>query len=483
MSFKIDVLIIHSESDNKTSGKHEQGWVSNFQKFLNLLLQQVLGEMPNIMVKSENDKITGADINTVAVTIPVLSKAFLSSGKTLDLLEEFAKNSLNEKTPRIFKVLKQPIKREEQPSKIQDLLPYELYFFDPETHETTEYNEFFSEEAEYDFWMKMVDLAYDIHESLILLKAKKGNTENLKSIFSRKTVYLAETGHDLTVQRNIIKRELQRHGYKVIPDHILPTNVNDLGKDVEKELERADFSIHLIGSSYGDIPEGSDKSIVDVQNQLAIERSNRKDNPFVRLVWIPTDLSKASEKQRAFIENLKRDNDFSESAGILQTPLEDFKNIIREELRISGPKKRLNLLTEKELSNGKPSIYVLHDKVDEKDVKPFIDQIKNSGYEVLTPIFKGELMDLRQTHINNLQRFDAAIIYQNKVNDQWVRMKLLDLLKAPGFGRHKPIKGRAVISEKDPVYVKGYTNLDITLIGGKEDNKMDSLREFLKNLN
>jgi len=57
------------------------------------------------------------------------------------------------------------------------------------------------------YWMKMVDLAYDIHETLLLLKQGEQKTET-KNIFRRKTIYLAETGHDLSVQRNIIKREL-----------------------------------------------------------------------------------------------------------------------------------------------------------------------------------------------------------------------------------------------------------------------------------
>lgn len=49
------------------------------------------------------------------------------------------------------------------------------------------------------------------------------------------------------------------------------------------------------------------------------------------------------------------------------------------------------------------------------------------------PDFEGELLSVRQKHIDNLRNFDAAIIYRGKVNEQWVRMKILDLLKAPGI--------------------------------------------------
>lgn len=480
MSFKIDVLIVYAENDNTAEGK-DLGWVTNFQKFLQLLLQQVMGKSPNILLKNENDSVTATDIKNVALLVPILSKSFISSGKSLDLIEDFASKTSKSNVTRLYKVLKQPLRREEEPAKLRELLPYELYSIDPDTEETSEYYEFFSLEAEHDFWMKMVDLAYDIYESLIVLQGIE-HEKDVRSILSRRTIYLAETGHDLTVQRNIIKRELQRHGYKILPDHTLSNNIDELKVNIRKEIEECDLSIHLIGNSYGEIPEGSDRSVVDIQNQIAVEKSKNSGNKFLRLIWIPTDLHRASERQKSFIDNLKRDTDFSENSGIFQTALEDFKNILREELLIFGTKKKLNLLTEEELSNGHPTVYVMHDKVDEKDAKKIIDYIKKQGYKVVTPEFDGELLDLRQVHINNLQRFDAAIIYQNKVNDQWVRMKLLDLLKAPGFGRSKPIKGRVVISEKNPEYVKAYAQHKIMLINGEED-KMNSLQEFLKNLN
>ncbi len=54
---------------------------------------------------------------------------------------------------------------------------------------------------------------------------------------------------------------------------------------------------------------------------------------------------------------------------------------------------------------------------------------------------------------------DFALVYQGHVNDQWVKMKLLDLLKAPGFGRRKPILNKGVVVSK---YSKGdFENLNI----------------------
>src|SRR5688500_13605304 len=88
----------------------------------------------------------------------------------------------------------------------------------------------------------------------------------------------------------------------------------------------------------------------------------------------------------------------------------------------------------------------MHDRIDHLDVQPLKDVIEKSGFKVLLPEFEGELLELRQKHIENLRNFDCAINYKGKVNEQWVRMKALDLLKAPGFGRKKPIMGKAIVA-------------------------------------
>lgn len=482
MSYKIDVLIFHAENDNAVQRKHELGWVSNFQKFLTLLLQQVLGKEPNIMLKSEADTITAADVENIAVIIPLLSTSFISIGNINPLMQEFMDITEKNKTNRIFKVLKQPIKRNHQPEIIQDLLPYELYYQNPLTYEIKEYHDFFSEEAEEDFWMKMVDLAYDIYESLAILQNEREKAD-VRSIYSRKTIYISETGPDLAVQRNIIKRELLRYGCKILPDHALPDHIDEIQKSMWRDLEKADLCIHLVGNSYAMIPAGATNSIVELQYKLSTTFSKQPHSTLKRFIWIPSNLSLASDRQQAFIEKLKRDNDFTNSGEIFQTSLEDFKNIIREELLISrNQKKKLTLLTRKELLKEHPSVYVIYDKVDEADAQPIKELIKEAGYLILTPAFEGELLDLRQAHINNLQKLDAAIIYQNKVNDKWVKMKIMDLIKAPGFGRHKPMKGRILVSEKQPEFGEEFTKYDISMVNGEKENKIHSLQEFLKNL-
>lgn len=478
MVFDIDVLIVFADRDNETTGKNEPGWVSQFKKFLELMLIQVLGKQPNVMLKSEHDNMTSPKLDNVAVLLTILSKDFIQSGKCLDHVESFYKQVESQSVPRLFKVFKSPLSVLEQPPRLRELLGYEMYQIDPESGDMREYTDYFSTDAERQYWMKMVDITYDIYDVLLSLKNNTKATQT--TLYKRKTIFLAETGHDLSVQRNIIKRELQRHGYNVLPNQTLPGTLSDLERLVNRDLEQSNLSIHLIGSAYGEIPEGSDKSIVDIQNKLSAERTARarsNNQEFSRLIWIPTNLIHASERQKAFIENIKRDVEAQEGAEILQTSLEDFKNIMREELVDSVERTPV-------VDTDGRSIYVMHDRIDQQEVKPFIELIKSTGFNVLIPQFEGDLLELRQKHIDNLVNLDAAIIYKGKVNEQWVRMKALDLLKAPGFGRKKPIVAKAIFTTPGSgLPVENFKSQNLRVIEGDLQRSLESLKTFLQEFN
>jgi hypothetical protein len=476
----IDVLIVFADRDNETTNKTELGWVSQFKKFLELMLTQVLGEKPNVMIKGEHDSLTSPKLDNAGVLVTVLSKDFIQSGPCLDHIESFYKaiESSSKNRNRVFKIFKTPLSLQEQPPRLRELLGYEMYQIDPDSGEIKDYSDYFSTEAERQYWMKIVDLAYDIYDALLYLK-DEGVTSDVKNIYKRKTIYLAETGHDLSVQRNIIKRELQRHGYVVLPNQTLPGNLTDVDRLVRKDLNESNLSIHLIGSAYGEIPQGSDRSIVDLQNKFAAEKSTRakeRQEEFSRLIWISPSLSNASERQKSFIENIKRDIESQEGAEILQTPLEDFKNIMREELVGVGEKKAI-------VDIGR-SIYLMHDRVDHKEVIPIKELIEKSGFKVLIPEFEGELLELRKKHIDNLRNFDAAIIYKGKVNEQWVRMKALDLLKAPGFGRKKPIIGKAIVTAPgSKMNMDSFKSQNVRVFEGDPQRSIESLKTFLQEFN
>lgn len=476
MPIEIDVLIVFADHDNETIG-NEIGWVSQFKKFLELTIEQVLGEKPSIMLKGEYDIMTSPKLDNAGILIPILSKDFVQTSRCTDNLESFCQliDSSEKRFSRIFKVMKSPVPVQQQPLQVRELIGYEMYRLDQDTGEVIPYWDYFSVEAERQYWMEIADLCYEICDTLHWLKSGATRPDELK-IKKGKSIYLAETSHELSVQRNTIARELQRLGYTVVPTQSLPGQLDDLEKIVRRDLAESSISIHLIGRSYGEIPEGADRSVQEIQNNLAAERitSKEKMGEFSRLIWIAPDLNSPNERQKRFIEMLKRDVEGQESTEIIQTLLEDFKNTIREEIEDATEKKVL-------YDKGVPAIYLIFDRADETSVKPIIDLIENTGFSVLLPVFEGDPLELRQKHIENLRNLDAAIIYKGKSNEQWLRIKSQDLLKAPGFGRKKPIVAKAIVSEPGSITnAEAFIRQNLRLIEGDSRESLESLRTFLQ---
>ncbi|MCB0497622.1 MAG: hypothetical protein KDC79_15870 [Cyclobacteriaceae bacterium] len=475
---EIDILINYSETDNSSEGGNP-GWVTSFEKFLQTILKQVLGANPTIVSKSDTDSLTKSELKNSATLISIVSNDMVKSGPCLDAVEAFYNQDTSKS--RLFKVMKEHVDYEQQPQHLAQLIPYDLYDGSKINESQPAFYDYFGPEAEQIYWMKLVDLAYDINEVIHQLNSKESG--DAKPLYERKSIYLATTGNDLTVQRNVIRRELQRHGFKVLPEYNLSNNLENLTNDITENLSKSIFSIHLLGSSYGDIPEGSDRSIVDLQNKIASQTTTSAGHKLQRLIWIQPDQSKSSERQRAFLENLQRDISTLEGAEVLQTPLEDFKNIMREEIFVNenfGASNGQKL----HLDKNKQNVYLIYDKIDKEGVTPVIKLLVKEGFNVIEPDFEGTLLDVRRGHLEKLKLFDLAIVYQGKVNINWVRMKLLDLLKAPGLGRNKPIVGKAVIAGEGVEFKKElYEDFEVELIpsGGKKPDEK-ALLSFIKGL-
>ena len=479
-----DIIINYTEKDNQAeNGKN--GWITDFARFLEIMLTQVLGKNPNISLKSEDSSLSAAELKNTGILISILSPHFINSSRCLEAIDEFSKTNQSTTTKRLFKVLKTKVEYEDQPLKLKDGLAYELFDLDYDSGDSVIFNDYFGPAAENVYWMKMVDLAYDIHESLLVLQETE-KQDKVKPLYKRETIFLAETGQDLNVQRNVIRRELQRHGYRVLPDHMLPREVKSAEKIINDVLTESIMSVHLIGNSYGDIPVGGDRSIVDMENKLAAQKVH--DNPggrkLQRLIWINPHQENSSDQQKTFIENIQRDLTALEAAEIFQIPLEDFKNTLREELFDERAGKD-NLEKEVSIDDKKLNVYLIYDQVDDTEAKIVSKELIKAGLNVIQPEFDKGVLMLRKIHNEKLRLFDVGIIFKGKVNDNWVRMKLLDLLKAPGLGRSKPILGKAVIGGMGvDMQQELYADFDIDVLSMDKKNELtENLDKFIKGLN
>ncbi|MEM9896998.1 MAG: DUF4062 domain-containing protein [Bacteroidota bacterium] len=499
MSQAPKIAILYSDKDDELIAGGINGWVSNFQRFLDTLMQQISRASLQIdMINEEefNEKVL-LEYNCLLVVTTENLVAQSNICTALDLLAKRLKKAddlIVGGVSRIFKVLKKPYSAEEALPELEDLISYDFFLIDPLTGDPQEFTRFFGSDAERSYWMKLVDMAYDITH---VLNTKPGSKkDDLAAIPREKTVYLASTGVDMVIQRDIIKRELIRHGYKVLPDHSLPKEIKSLERMVRDDLDRCRLSIHLIGEDYGYKPKGSDLSVVDIQNRIASdhthqmadknkELSQEEKQPFSRLIWVSPDLNNISERQKIFIEDLKSDAASLEEAEVLQIQLQELKSIIREELVTGG---RLNAKrygrvgsAEKKKEASAKIIYLIADKRDVKQIDEVRNYLSKKGFTVVAPTYEGDLVDLRYIHQENLRRCDASLIFYGEASQEWINTKLQDLLKAPGFGRDKPIQAKGVYFKAKREIDTGHFERNNALILGNRDEAFepDDLTPFL----
>ncbi|MEM7297851.1 MAG: DUF4062 domain-containing protein, partial [Bacteroidota bacterium] len=455
-------------------------------------------ENPEIKLINESS-FKGDSLADFSVIISVVTNNFVKEGSIVKHLNSHCKklkadnNLIADGVPRFFKVLKRPFDPDEHLSELEDLLTYDFYLVDPLTGDPQEFTRFFGNDAERSYWMKLVDMAYDINH--VLHAKERSEDGTYEEIPREKTVYLASTGVDMVIQRDIIKRELIRHGYKVLPDHSLPKEAKALDRMVRDDLERCRLSIHMVGEDYGYKPRGSELSVVDMQNRVASDHTYQmveknealkpdEKQPFSRLIWVSPDLKNVTERQKIFIEDLKSDAASLEEAEVLQISLQELKTIIREELVTGGRFKIRKDITGLDQANEEDKtkmIYLIADKRDVKEIDDLQAYLKKQGFNVVSPSYEGDLVDLRYIHQENLRRCDASLIYFGNATEEWIKTKLQDLLKAPGFGRDKPMEAKAVYFDgKKDVDLEHYKKNNALVLGNNGGEfTPDHLKPFL----
>lgn len=441
MNFECDAFISYAHLDNVALVEGRKGWIAGLHRALEVRVAQLLGKSADIW---RDPKLAGNDLfsdtigdrlRRAAGLISILTPRYVRSEWTRKELSEFCRVAAQQggirirDKARLFKVLKTPVPLDAHPPELQGLLGYEFFKVDPETGKVLELDEIFGPEAQRDFWLKLDDLAHDICCLLETIgSAEESTTAPMEE---RGAVYLAQTTPDLADERDSIKRDLQQHGYTALPDDPLPLGASEMKAAVRNDLSRCRLSIHLIGRSHGLVPEGGEESLIEIQNELAIERGARGD--FSRLVWISPALRIDDERQRTLRERLRTDPRLHKNADLLETGLEDLRTVYQERLRgPAGP------VATADRSGKLVRLYLIYDGRDAAATAPWAEFLFEQGFEVTGPIFEGDEGEIREYHQENLSDCDAALILYGAGSECWLRRQLRELQKSAGYGRTKP---------------------------------------------
>ncbi len=456
MSFGQNIYLIKSENDGQD--QISKDWTSSFRRFLELLLTRLSGEKTQIN-EITSDHLSIEDIYTPqTLLIPVVDIDLLNSNNFKDEIKIFHEKAINKGSnnipwnSRIFKVLREPQKGHFLLDYLSNSISYDFFHYDSSTEELVLYDDFTGPTSEKTFWMRLYDMAYDIFKVVDNLKNAESEIAKIANDLNQITIYLSEVGADLISQRDSLKRELLRNGYRVLPEKNMPQDLESIMKQVKKDLADSNMSLHLVGSDYGKI-QGTNSSIIDLQNRMAIQHFNEMEKMdaksnmnFGRVIWVSPDMKNVSVKQRLFIENLKKDSESMKDSDLLETTIEELKAFVIN--KIEDAKKNYQKIYGKE-GEEKKLIYLIHEKADALKCKKIEDFLEKNGYEVISSDFEGNPDDIRARHNDNLKRCDATLIYYGNENEGWIKSKQKELLKSLGLGREKPISPQAILIENE----------------------------------
>ena len=493
MKYEFDVYISFSEEDNKTTDG-AIGWVDNYVRFLNTILGQLLNRTPIIVLannreqfKKEKGYTTEELLKNTGTFVSILSENYVKDEKCTSDVDIFSKHHLEKlkffeeseqkEGTGLFKAIKQPVEVNTQPESLKKILGFNFYKFDSESNQIIQLQDYFDSSAKKTYWLSLVDLAYHIYYVI-------GEKQEIKS--SGRTIYLAETTPDQEEYRNNVKRELQSHGFRVLPNAPLQTNSMDLKNEILSYLKQSTLSIHIMGEYYGEKVGNSDYSLPEIQNVVAAnycDDNRKKVNfmPFERIIWIDPNMNIQDEKQKFYLNQLKKDIDNLADAEIVQTPLEIFKSIVynKASQSIDSLKRKLS----QKLNSDKKPIYLIHGLEDKNTVQPLTEWVKKNGFELIPSIFEGDQFDLVNKHRTNLATCDGVIIFYAHYNEQWLRTKLQDIIKSPGFGRKQPFYAKAIyMGLEDSVVKQIAIDQGLTIIENEGNFKSHLMEEFLNDI-
>jgi hypothetical protein len=493
MQYDNDIFVSYAHVDNEPFD-NPQGWIDRFDQKLRLRVAQLLGSPPSVWRDTRlqgNEYFAGSigdGISSTRLMLSVVSPRYVNSAWCRGEVREFSRRAAQTgdaaagNLTRVFKIVKTHVPEEEMPEELRGLLGYHFYEFD-ERGRAREFRQDDPPNKDQRYWDRLEDIALDIVNAIKSLREKTDEARREASDYEddalplEKKVYLAETTSDVTAERDRIRRELQQRGYYVLPDRELPRRASEFEEAVREALARCVLSVHVVGSTYGLVPEGEEeRSVVRWQEELAAERA-ASDKDFARIIWMPPGLEPQGKRHSAFVEELQ--TKLGAGAELLQTSVEDLKLRVLEKLK----PKPAPVSTQSEETNGVKQVYLICDNRDVDDVKPVEDFLFQEGFDTKNSVLDTEGTDVAQAHREYMVKCDAALIYYGNANPMWLSTKIDDLKKARDWGRAAPFDARAVyVSSPQTPQKQRFRTHEVPVLQNFESFRPEALAPFVNAL-
>jgi hypothetical protein len=472
MNLEYDIFISYG-AEPSPGEQNTATWAQQFCQYLYIVLQRLFNEKPTLLLHDDlrtRQKLMNEDsgdiLSKTGVFVIIIRPEDIGSEnylKELQKIYEIAFNGTdgNVKRNRIFKVVTMPLKEEEEPELLKSELRYNFYEINRYNKKPVTYALMNGSLPEDKFWSRLVDLAYDIYNSLHELKNQPVST----SVSGNGScIFLAETSFDQQENRDILKRELRHLGYKVLPLLPLSNDGEPVRMAIEDCLQQSVLAIHMMGAFYGDFLKNSKYSLIDFQARVVkeyIESKEKRRKPH-QIIWVPSDLKTTDQRQSLYLKRIKRD-ETQEKTEIVEAPLEVFKTIIHNKLREITH-------TSEFVPHTGHILYILYEEPEKQKIQEYISLIQNRGFSVINNMNTEKEYYSITDHLNTLKKVDAVLIYKGNSTMEWLNSKIRDLVKIPGYGKEKPFKAIGIFSPQKTTDKSLLFLRNVTVIWNEEIN-------------
>lgn len=446
MKIERHAFISYAHIDNELLPAEQDGWVTRFHKVLAQMLAGRLGEKVNIW---RDDTLRPAmkfpaeiedKLRHTAVLVSVLSPRYLKSDWCREELEHFCRLAQDEgglvvdNHCRVFKVVKLPLDHaddEDLPAEIHDTLPYD--FFVVENNTPIELDPSYGEQYGQKFLRRVAAVATDLKRVIGLLSNPDAPPKS-----AGPTVYLAATSSDRDDDRGILATELARMGCTVLPDHNLPVVEAALVDDVRAMLARSTLAIHLVGDRRGFVPDGeSQRSLVEIQNDLAVERC--RNTPMPRVIWVPASLQPRQPDHAAFVQRLHTQAEAQLQADLVTGDFETVKQSVRAALaRLREPQARPAPISAPPPAT-KRRAHVLLQAADRRSSVAFLRELQARRARVSFPILSGDPSAMHEANQTLLLECDEVWVYYGAGDEAWRYQQSRELDRIRALRPQRPL--------------------------------------------
>lgn len=414
--------IILLRPDDHGSGP-DTSWIEQLAHNLKLASDRYGADLSGIRLLSAKEKDAGQFLQSAPAIILIYHESYLGDAGFVKLVEKelFRKGD----TRKVIMITASPPHREAFGGRGMGLASFGLFGPDGIFNESSP-----------SYWSVLLDIVQDL-----------GN----EGPADRGIIYLAHTEPDILEIYHALRRELKARGFRIVPGAEFSAHPKELKALVQKDIEGARLAIHLLGDEYGKpVGEGS-VSISELQVRVIGEylKDLEKDDALSvqtsidRLIWVDPDFNPKDKRQADFVEELKRNIEKLHRTEIIQNPLELFKTLVVKKLKEEDTLEQ----EEGKTIHGKGSgVYIIHQKSDEKAVVGLADDLTSKGLVISRLDYSGAHESLLREHKLYLRNCDASLIYYGNANRPWLRSKIMDLLKSPGYGRNKPLVLKQILT-------------------------------------